>query len=136
MVLASSHEGALVLDPFSGSGTTLRVCQQLKRNAIGIEINPYFVTMTHERLNQPFTGFDSIDPRMERVPLDLRDQRVRQRYLENHKRWFLQRHENALRDFEKAVSSLYPETNTAVQLNLLDNKETYTVYQDASAEAR
>ena len=39
MVLASSNEGDCVLDPFCGSGTTLRVCQQLNRNAIGIEIN-------------------------------------------------------------------------------------------------
>src|SRR5690606_27867349 len=35
MVLASSNEGDIVLDPFSGSGTTLRVCQQLNRKAIG-----------------------------------------------------------------------------------------------------
>ena len=35
MILASSDEGMTVLDPFSGSGTTLRVCQQLHRKAIG-----------------------------------------------------------------------------------------------------
>jgi site-specific DNA-methyltransferase (adenine-specific) len=49
MVLASSDEGDLVLDPFAGSGTTLRVCQQLKRKGIGIEINPEYVLMTEER---------------------------------------------------------------------------------------
>jgi len=70
MVLASSEEGDLVVDPFSGSGTTLRVCQQLDRKAIGIEINPDYVQMTQDRLGADFQGFDSLDPRMERVPLD------------------------------------------------------------------
>ena len=32
MILASSNEGDTVLDPFSGSGTALRVCQNLNRN--------------------------------------------------------------------------------------------------------
>ena len=35
MILASSNEGDLVLDPFLGSGTLLRVCQNINRNAIG-----------------------------------------------------------------------------------------------------
>jgi len=71
IVLASSAEGAWVLDPFSGSGTTLRVCQQLYRNCIGVELNPAFVSMTQFRLGLPFDGFDSIDVRMERTPRDL-----------------------------------------------------------------
>ena len=71
IVLASSAEGSLVLDPFSGSGTTLRVCQQLDRNCIGVELNPSFVSMTQLRLSRPFDGFDSIDLRMERTPRDL-----------------------------------------------------------------
>lgn len=32
MILASSNEGDTILDPFSGSGTALRVCQNLNRN--------------------------------------------------------------------------------------------------------
>lgn len=62
MVLASSNEGDLVLDPFSGSGTTLRVCQQLNRNGIGIELNEDYVSQTKDRLNNEFIAFDSIDP--------------------------------------------------------------------------
>ena len=73
MVLASSDIGDVVLDPFSGSGTTLRVCQQLGRNAIGFEINPQYVESTNKRLAEKFVGFDSVDPRMERVPNDLRN---------------------------------------------------------------
>jgi site-specific DNA-methyltransferase (adenine-specific) len=73
MVLASSEENDFIVDPFSGSGTTLRVCQQLNRNCLGIELNPQYVQLTRERLNQPFDGFDSVDERMERIPNDLTD---------------------------------------------------------------
>lgn len=109
MVLASSNEGDTVLDPFSGSGTTLRVCQQLKRNAIGFELNPEYVEMTHERLAQPFKYFDSIDPRMDRVPLDLRNEEIRNEYLENHIKWFLRHHEDYLDNFQIEVKKIYGE---------------------------
>jgi len=48
--------------------------------------------MTKERLNKHFNGFDSIDPRMERVPIDLRDEAIRREYLQNHIKWFLKNH--------------------------------------------
>ena len=107
MGMASSKENGLVLDPFSGSGTTLRVCQQLQRNAIGFELNPDYVEMTNVRLTEPFNGFDSVDPRMERVPNDLRKVEVRDEYLKNHVDWFLKNHENALNVFKKAVKEKY-----------------------------
>lgn len=109
MVLASSKEGDTVLDPFSGSGTTLRVCQQLERNCIGIEVNPEYVEMSEKRLQNSFTGFDSIDPRMERVPLDLRDIKIRNEYIENHKNWFLKNHEESIEKFMKQVDIVYQE---------------------------
>lgn len=107
MILASSNEGDIVLDPFSGSGTTLRVCQQLKRNGIGFELNPDYVEMTKNRLSKPFNGFDSVDPRMERVPNDLRNPEIRDEYLANHINWFLKNHENAIEIFTKAVKEQY-----------------------------
>lgn len=107
MILASSGEGGNVLDPFSGSGTTLRVCQQINRKAIGFELNPDYVEMTRLRLSEKFTGFDSVDPRMERVPNDLRKPEIRDDYLENHIHWFLNNHENALEVFKKAVKEKY-----------------------------
>ena len=107
MVLASSNEDDLVLDLFAGSGTTLRVCQQINRRCIGIEINPDYASLITERLSRPFRGFDSIDPRMERVPLDLRKEQIRQEYLQNHERWFLQNHQNALQSFRDKIEMLY-----------------------------
>jgi DNA modification methylase len=125
MILASTDENDLVVDPFSGSGTTLRVCQQLNRNAIGIEINPEYVRMTKKRLTADFLGFDSVDPRMERVPLDLRRADKRHEYLENHKKWFLKRHENAMKKFEESVEAFYGPKNVSdqKQLNLLGEGE-------------
>ena len=107
IVLASSHKGGLILDPFSGSGTTLRVCQQLNRKAIGFELNPEYVTMTELRLSAPFTSFDSVDTRMERVPNDLRNKEIRETYLKNHVEWFLKNHENAIKNFKQAVKEKY-----------------------------
>ena len=125
MVLASSVAGDLVLDPFAGSGTTLRVCQQLDRKAIGIEINPDYVTIMKDRLGAAFSGFDSVDPRMERVPRDLRRPDVREDYLENHKKWFLVHHESAVKKFEGSVASMYglPNPEPSRQMTLLDEKE-------------
>ena len=114
MVLASSKENDLILDPFSGSGTTLRVCQQLNRNCIGIELNPDYVELTKNRLLQPFTGFDSIDERMGRVPNDLNDKNIRNNYLDNHKEWFLKYHQDSLVSFEKRVDLKYNKTDSGV----------------------
>ncbi len=107
MILASSNENDTILDPFAGSGTTLRVCQQLNRNVIGIEINSEYSDMIHNRLSKEFSGFDSIDPRMSRVPLDLRQLDIRQEYLLKHKEWFLKNHDNYLGEFHKAIIEVY-----------------------------
>jgi DNA modification methylase len=137
MILASSDEGNLVVDPFSGSGTTLRVCQQLNRMAIGIELNPDYVSMTEDRLSAPFKGFDSVDPRMERVPLDLRRPDIRSEYLENHKKWFLQHHENALERFEESVESQYgqQDKDSSIQMTFLDKRGEYEAQQSHATNA-
>jgi DNA modification methylase len=107
LILASSNLGDTILDPFFGSGTTPRVCQQLGRNFIGFEINPEYVTITEQRLQKEFTGFDSIDPRMERIPNDLRDPDLRSNYLKNHLHWFLQNHEGSLDVFRRQLKEKY-----------------------------
>lgn len=109
MVRASSNVGDRVLDPFAGSGTTLRVCQQLGRSCDGIEINAEYVDLTNARLALPFGGFDSIDPRMKRVPRDLRDDRLREDYIKNHISWFLDHHDSDVDEFLRNVSEQYPK---------------------------
>jgi DNA modification methylase len=46
-----SKEGDIILDPFLGSGTTMKVARDLNRNCIGIEINPEYIEITKKRLN-------------------------------------------------------------------------------------
>ena len=108
MILASSNEGDTILDPFVGSGTLLRVCQQTNRKGIGIDINPQYIEMANERLKMPFTGFDSIDERMKRVPNDLNDVHIRSQYIQNHIQWFLKNHPNAIEKFMEEVNNKYP----------------------------
>lgn len=119
MVLASSDEGDLVVDPFSGSGTTLRVCQQLKRNAIGIEQNEEYVKQTIERLDSPFEGFDSIDERMLRVPNDLNDANIRKDYIRNHVNWFLKNHPDRVGAFLDDVKAKYSKKGVGTQTELV-----------------
>ena len=73
MVRAFSNPGDLVIDPFAGSGTLLRVCQQLGRSAVGIEVNPNYVEMIKERLQEPFSSFDSFDERITRIPGEMKE---------------------------------------------------------------
>jgi len=47
-----SKEGELVLDPFSGSGSTLVACKQLNRQYMGFEIEKKYYEITKKRLAQ------------------------------------------------------------------------------------
>lgn len=47
-----SNEGDIVLDPFSGSGTTAIACHDLKRRFIGFEISKDYYKMANERLEK------------------------------------------------------------------------------------
>jgi DNA modification methylase len=52
IILSSSKVGDTVLDPFAGTGTTLVTAYQLRRNSIGIEIDPKNAKLIRERLEE------------------------------------------------------------------------------------
>lgn len=51
-IVASSRPGDLILDPFMGSGTTLRAAKDLGRRAVGIDIEEQFCEMAATRCAQ------------------------------------------------------------------------------------
>ncbi len=69
VILASSNEGDVVLDPFCGSGTTLAVAKRLGRRFLGIDVSPVAVAVARGRIEgqsarQP--GLASAQPRAAR----------------------------------------------------------------------
>lgn len=52
LVADFSEPNDLILDPFAGSGTTLKAAKDLGRDYLGIEINPKYVKIAKDRLKQ------------------------------------------------------------------------------------
>ena len=76
ILLASTNEGDVVLDPFAGSGTTLLAAFRLRRNAVGCELDAQFLALSARRLCSNLVQLEisvaclqfSVDPR--RDPMD------------------------------------------------------------------
>lgn len=51
IIQSSTRNGDLVIDPFSGSGTTAAVAQKLGRKWLGIEKDEEYATMSQERIS-------------------------------------------------------------------------------------
>jgi site-specific DNA-methyltransferase (adenine-specific) len=58
MILASSNENDIVLDPFLGSGTTSVVAKKLKRRYVGIEADKQYCLWAEQRLETADTDRD------------------------------------------------------------------------------
>jgi site-specific DNA-methyltransferase (adenine-specific)/modification methylase len=62
IILASSNEGDLVLDPFLGSGTTAVVAQRHQRRWAGIEKEPLYVEAARKRVEAGGIPVEVISP--------------------------------------------------------------------------
>ena len=54
MLESFTSEGATVLDPFLGSGTTLKVARGMGRYGLGVELNEDFAPLIERRIREPF----------------------------------------------------------------------------------
>lgn len=80
IILASSNEGDVVLDPFCGCGTTIHAAQKLDRRWIGIDVTHLAISLIEKRLNDAFPG---ITYEVHGTPKDLdgaRDLAARDKY--------------------------------------------------------
>jgi site-specific DNA-methyltransferase (adenine-specific) len=75
VILASTRQGDIVLDPFFGSGTTGAVAKKLRRHWIGIESNTDYITLAQKRIDAvrpisklPISVLDESPKRSGRIP--------------------------------------------------------------------
>jgi hypothetical protein len=79
IVRVSSKEGQVVLDPFSGSGTTCCVAARLRRRYLGLDISEKYVAASLKRLAETLAGrYKATD--IAEDPESLRPERVARRF--------------------------------------------------------
>lgn len=62
--------GALVIDPFAGSGTTGAACLRLGRRFLGFELHPEIARLARDRLEAEASGSDVRSARAGQTALD------------------------------------------------------------------
>ncbi len=65
-----SHRGDTVLDPFAGTGTTLKVAHHLKRKWVGFEIEREYCKVARQRIKQPLHLRDQLVCAYDKLPVD------------------------------------------------------------------
>jgi site-specific DNA-methyltransferase (adenine-specific) len=59
IILSTTNEGDLVVDPFCGSGTVGKVAVELGRRFIGIDISKAYCEIAEERISEIETNLTS-----------------------------------------------------------------------------
>jgi site-specific DNA-methyltransferase (adenine-specific) len=67
IILASTNENSLILDPFCGCGTTVAVAERLKRRWVGIDISMLAINVIHKRLKDHYRG---VKINIDGIPMD------------------------------------------------------------------
>lgn len=70
LILLYSYRGDLVLDPFAGSGTTLKVARHLGRRWVGYEVKEEYCRLARQRIAEPLVLRDQLLCGYEKMPLD------------------------------------------------------------------
>jgi site-specific DNA-methyltransferase (adenine-specific) len=70
IIRACSHAGDVVLDPFTGSGTTLAVARKLERQFVGFELSEQYAERARERTARVRAGdpLDGVENPLTSVP--------------------------------------------------------------------
>ena len=66
---AKVPEGATVLDPYMGSGTTLVACQRMGRHGTGIELDPDYFDIACKRVDEAARQPDLLIPETRPQPV-------------------------------------------------------------------
>ena len=89
IIQASSNEGDIVLDAYSGCGTTISTAQELKRNWIGVDITYQSIALILRRLEDTFGKAVADSVKLDGIPRDMasakalankKDDRVRKEF--------------------------------------------------------
>jgi site-specific DNA-methyltransferase (adenine-specific)/modification methylase len=84
VILSSSKESDIILDPFSGSGTTCAVAKKLNRQAIGIEKEVKYIEISKIRLSkintEDYTHLQLKEPKKEVLQRVSMDELVKNNY--------------------------------------------------------
>lgn len=110
-ILACSRPGDIVLDPFSGTGTTAVTAHKLGRVGIGIELYEKYVTSSRDRLNRAPEALPDLPQRTEDKPevlsLELQDEQKKE--VEHREVGGGEQHEEEREELSEGSAAIAPD---------------------------
>ena len=99
VILSSSSEGDLILDPFSGSGTTCAVARKLNRKSIGIEKEIRYITISKKRVSgicpNTFKDLRLVEPAKKSVARVSMEQLIKANYIRENQTIYTKNKKNS-----------------------------------------